>query len=131
MKLYTLKSADAAQACRQLIRLSNDCASLSWSRTIRDIPDDVLGALETVQSYAETQLEVLCAEGKLVRELSEDEETLWHQCARRSETLRRFLGSCVVLSGGEAQAVRSALAGVPEARFIVEALDSAQSLVLV
>ena len=131
MKLYTLKSTDDALACRQLIRLSNDCASLQWSRTIRDIPDEVLEALETIQSYTETRLGDFCAEGKLIRELSDSEEALWHQCSKHSGTLRRLLGSGVVLAGDEAQTVRETLAEIPKTHFIVEALDSAQSLVLV
>ena len=131
MKLYALKNKEAAQVCRQLIRLSGDCASLRWSRAIRDIPDEVLEALETVQSYAETRLGIFCAEGKLVRELSDSEEALWHRCSRSSETLRRLLGGGVVLAGDEAETVREALADIPEARFVLEALDSAQNLVLV
>lgn len=131
MKLYALKSTDAAQVCRQLIRLSNDCASLQWSRTIRDLPDGVQEALETVQGFAQARLEAFCAEGDLVRELSNSEEALWHQCSKSSETLRRLLGSSVVLAGDEAQTVREALAGFPEARFIADAIDSNQSLVLI
>lgn len=131
MKLYALKCVDAAQVCRQLIRLSSDCASLKWSRSIRDLPDEVQDALETVQDYAETRLEEFCTEGELIRELSDDEETLWHQCSKRSETLRRLMGSGVILAGDEAKTVREALTEISEARFIVESLDIAQSLVLI
>lgn len=131
MKLYVLDSADTAQVCRLLIRLNNDCASLQWSRTIGDIPNNVLDGFETVQSYAESKLSDFCAQGKLLRELTEDEETLWHNWSKSAETLRRSMGSGVVLAGKEAQTVREALGNISEATFILEALGSGQNLVLV
>lgn len=130
MKLYSLASSEAAQACRQLIRLSNDCASLQWSQTIRDIPDDILDALDMVKDFTESRLEAFCTEGKLVRALDEGEDALWHQCARSSETMRQILGSCVILSGKEAQEVRESLKGTKKLYFITEELRPGQSLVL-
>ena len=86
--------------------------------------------LETIQSYTETCLGDFCAEAILVRELSDSEEALWRQCSKHSETLRRLIGSGVVLAGDEAQTVREAQSDIPDAHFILEALDSAQNLVL-
>lgn len=130
MKLYALTSPEAARECRSLIRLSNDCASLRWSRTLQELPDNVLEALEIIQCYAEAQLREFCAQGRLVRSLSEDEEILWHQCAKRSEALRQILGSCVILSGKESQLVQEDLVGTQKARFITEELSGGKSLVL-
>ena len=87
-------------------------------------------ALESVQGYAEARLGDFCAEGELVRELSDSEEALWHQCSKSSEALRRIMGSSVILAGDEVQTVREALSAIPKAQFIVETLDSALSLVL-
>ena len=131
MKLYVLDRTDAAQTCRLLIRLGNDCASLQWSHTIRDIPEDTLEGLETVQSYAERMLEHFCAQGKLFRELTEEEESLWHQWSKNAEALRQIMGSSVVLAGKESQIVREALRNVKEAAFLLEALDGEQNLVLI
>lgn len=131
MKLYAMDRADAAQACRLLIRLNNDCASLQWSCNIQDIPDDVQGGIEAVQNYVEGKLKEFCSQGKLIRELTEKEESLWHQWSKRTDTLRRSLGSGVVLTGKEAQAVQEALGTVPEASFILEALSERQNLVLI
>lgn len=131
MKLYALDSADTARACRLLIRLSNDCASLQWSDTIRDVPDDVLDGIETVQGYAENRLSDFCAQGKFLRELTEDEESLWHQWSKSSESLRRSMGSGVVLAGEETQAVQEVLGHISKAAFLLESLSRGQNLVLI
>lgn len=131
MKLYALDSVETAQACRLLIRLNNDCASLQWSDTIRGIPSDVLDGMETVQGYAETKLNDFCAQGKLLRELTDEEETLWHSWSKISETLRRSMGSGVILAGKESRMAQEALENFPEASFIIEALREGENLVLI
>lgn len=127
-----LTTADIRQVDSILVTdiLSNDCASLQWSQVIQDVPDDVSEALETIQCYTESRLGAFCAEGRLVRTLSEDEETLWHQCTKRSGIVRQILGSCVILAGKESQMVQEALAEAPEAHFITEELSGGQNLVL-
>lgn len=127
-----LTTADIRQVDSILVTdiLSNDCASLQWSQVIQDVPDDVSEALETIQCYTESRLGAFCAEGRLVRTLSEDEEALWHQCTKRSEIVRQILGSCVILAGKESQMVQEALAEAPEAHFITEELSGGQNLVL-
>ena len=123
MKLYALDSADTARACRLLIR--------QWSDTIRDVPDDVLDGIETVQGYAESRLSDFCAQGKFLRELTEDEESLWHQWSKSSESLRRSMGSGVVLAGEETQAVQEVLGHISKAAFLLESLSRGQNLVLI
>lgn len=130
MKLYVLDSASAAQTCRLLIRLNNDCASIQWSNTIQNIPNDVQDGLETVQNYAESKLRDICAQGRLLQELTKEEESTWHTWSRSADSLRWSMGSGVVLAGKEAQVVRETLGNIPEASFIIEALRGGENLVL-
>ena len=130
MKLFLVNDQEAAQACRQLIRLNSDCSRLQWSRSIKGIPEDVLDALETVQDFSGRKLEEICSSAVKKTELTEEQEQILLSAFKKSKDLKKIVGSGVVLAGEEAKAVQTELCAVPELQIITDMLKLGKHLVL-
>ena len=55
MNIYTVSDDKKARDIMQLLRLNAECARLHWSRTITDVPNDVISSLNTIEQYIETK----------------------------------------------------------------------------
>lgn len=130
MKLFLVNDQEAAQACRQLIRLNSDCSRLQWSRSIKGIPEDVLDALETIQDFSGRKLEEICSSAVKKTELTEKQEQILLSAFKKSKDLKKIAGSGVVLAGEEAKAVQTELCSVPELQIITDMLKLGKHLVL-
>lgn len=129
MKVFSLSDKETAQMCRQLIRLDGECASLSWSRSIQDIPEDIQNALDAVQDFLKNRVHAICADSPLQLDLTpEQEDTIFAVC-RKSANLRRVLGSGVVLAGEESIIVKEELLSMGELKMIQELLGADNNLV--
>lgn len=130
MKLYLIENVDVANQYYQLLKLNSECAKLQWSRSIKNIPTDVTKSLETVQDYVESKLYENCNENTLVSELSSQEEDYMYSLFKKSETLKKRLGSGVVLAGEQANEVTNELSGIEELKKITDALNSGKNLIM-
>ena len=75
MKIYLIDNENDAKQIGQLMKLNAECAKLHWSKTIKNLPSEVLSSLETLESYIEEKVYEICTEKVLVGSLSEDEES--------------------------------------------------------
>jgi len=130
MKLFLTDQIDQANECRQLLKLSAECAKLQWSISVRDIPSEVRSSLETIQMFIEEKMGHICTDEASIATLSDEKESLLLEIIKRSEVLKNTLGTGVVLSGQEAVAVKNELVELGDIPEISEALDSKKNLII-
>lgn len=87
-------------------------------------------ALETVQDFSSRRMDEICSSAVKKAELTEDQEQLLFSAFKKSEDLKKIMGSGVVLAGEEAKAVRTKLCAVPELQIITDMLKPGKHLVL-
>lgn len=128
MKIYTIKDDKTAKDILQLLKLNVECARLHWSRSISDVPSNVMGALETIEEYVESKVVGLC--GNAISELTEDEESAMFQLIKKSENMKKTLGAGVVLKGSQADEVKNTIKTEKEMNKIMEAIESGENVIL-
>ena len=56
MKIYLINNENEAKQIGQLLKLNAECAKLHWSKTMPDIPANVISSLEIIESFAEEKV---------------------------------------------------------------------------
>jgi uncharacterized SAM-dependent methyltransferase len=128
LKIYTVNDDKEAKNILQLLKLNAECARLHWSRTINNIPTDVMVALETIEEYVESKVVELC--GSPISELTEEEENKLFQLVRNNSTVKNILGTGVVLRGSQAEEVTKIIMTENGTEKLREALESGDNIVL-
>jgi hypothetical protein len=128
MKIYTINDDKEAKDILLLLKLNAECARLHWSRSINNIPTNVIGSLETIEGYVESKVVELCGSPK--SELTEDEENKIFQLAKKNSTIKESLGSGVVLRGSQAEEVAKIIRTEKGLDKIRNAIDRGENIVL-
>ena len=130
MKVYLIDNENDAKQISQLMRLNAECAKLHWSKTIKNLPAEVLSSLETLESYVEEKVYEVCTEKVLVGSLNEDEESAVMSLMRKAPELRASLGVGVVMAGAEAKRVSELLEGKAVSGTLLSAIVSGKNVIL-
>ena len=130
MKIYLIDNENDAKQINQLMKLNSECAKLHWSKTIKNIPDEVLTSLEVLENYVEEKVYEVCTEKVLVGSLSEDEESSIMSLMRKEPELRATLGVGVVMAGKEAQSVSALFEGKAVPKILLSAIASGKNVIL-
>lgn len=128
MKIYTIKDDKEAKDILQLLKLNAECARLHWSRSIDNIPPNVMGALEVIEGYVESKVIELCGSPK--SELTEDEENEMFQLMKQNALIKDSLGTGVVLRGSQAIEVAKIIKAIKELGKIRDAIESGENVIL-
>lgn len=128
MKIYIIKDDKSAKDILQLLKLNAECARLHWSRSISDIPSNVIGALETIEEYVESMVVGLCENA--TSELTEDEESTMFKLIKKNNNLKETLGTGVVLKGNQADEVKKNIKTEKGMSKILEAIESGENVVI-
>ena len=130
MKVYLIDNENDAKQISQLMRLNAECAKLHWSKTIKNLPAEVMSSLETLESYVEEKVYEVCTEKVLVGSLNEDEESAVMSLMRKVPELRASLGVGVVMAGAEAKKVSELLEGKSVSGTLLTAIASGKNVIL-
>ncbi len=130
MKIYLIDGENDAKQISQLLKLNAECARLHWSKTIQNLPADVLSSLETLESYIEGKVYEVCTEKTLASSLSEDDESVLMTLLRKTPELRATLGVGVVMAGEESGNVFAILEGKAAPEALLAAIKSGKNVVL-
>ena len=130
MKVYLIDNENDAKQISQLMRLNAECAKLHWSKTIKNLPTEVMSSLETLESYVEEKVYEVCTEKVLVGSLNEDEESAVMSLMRKVPELRASLGVGVVMAGAEAKKVSELLEGKSVSGTLLTAIASGKNVIL-
>lgn len=130
MKIYLISNENEAKQISQLLKLNAECAKLHWSKTMSDIPTNVMSSLETLESFVEEKVYSVCNEKTYVGSLTEDEESAMMALLRKSPELRATLGVGVVMAGTESKKVATLLEGKAISKGLLTAINSGKNVVL-
>lgn len=130
MKIYLINNENEAKQLGQLLKLNAECAKLHWSKTMSDIPTNVISSLEIIESFVEERVYSICNEKTCVGSLTEDEESKMMALIRESPELRATLGIGVVLAGAESQKTAALLAEKDISKELLTAINSGKNVVL-
>lgn len=130
MKIYLISDDNSAKQIAHLIKLNSECARLHWSKTIKDLSDDVLSALDVIENFSEQKIYETCNEKTLAYSLNEEEEAEIMKLIRNDPELRATLGAGVVMAGEEAKTVSGILSGKTSFEALLSALSSGKNVVL-
>ena len=130
MKVYLIDNENDAKQISQLMRLNAECAKLHWSKTIKNLPAEVMSSLETLESYVEEKVYEVCTEKVLVGSLNEDEESAVMSLMRKVPELRASLGVGVFIAGAEAKKVSELLEGKSVSGTLLTAIASGKNVIL-
>ena len=128
MKIYTIKDDKSAADILLLLKLNADCARLHWSRSIKDVPSNVISALETIEGYVENKVVSIC--GSEISELTEDEENAFLSIIKNNKNLKDTLGTGVVLKGEQADEVKLFIKKEKGLLKIQEAIESGENIAI-
>ena len=127
MKIYTTSSKSDAEQLRQLFELNSECAKLHWSRSINDVPDNVINALETIESFVEARV---CERCDFLGELSEDSENMTIELIRNNPKLKETLGTGVITIGSQTDEVKNIIGSCEGMEEIIKALETEKNIIL-
>lgn len=130
MKIYLIDKDDVTKQLCQLLKLNAECAKLHWSRSITDIPSEVMTSLETIESFVEDKVYVFCNDKNCVGTLSEAEEDEIMSLLRRKPELRETIGTGIISAGKEAKSVSMALSNEAVSKKLMDAIASGKNVVL-
>lgn len=105
MKIYNISNENSASQIKQLIRLNSECIRLQWSKTIKDVPDDVLDSLENIEDFIKERVEMLCKDSSFQYELSMQEEKNLTRIIKDNPDLRDSIGTGVIVNGIQSETV--------------------------
>lgn len=126
MKIYTTESKSEAEQLKQLFKLNTECAKLHWSRSI-NVSDDVINALETIESFVEAHV---CEKCDFFSELSENSEKMVIDLIRNNPKLKETFGSGVVTIGSQADEIKNLIGLCDEMEEISRALETGKNIIL-
>lgn len=130
MKIYLIEKDDVAKQLSQLLKLNAECARLHWSRSIKDVPNEVLSSLDTIESFVEQKIYDFCNDANCVGSLSEAEEEEIMALLKKKPELRETIGTGVILAGKEAKAVSVALSKESVSQKLIIAVASGRNVIL-
>ena len=130
MKIYLIDNENDAKQIGQLMKLNAECAKLHWSKSIKNLPAEVLSSLEILESYVENKVYEVCTEKMLVGSLSEDDEASIMALMRKAPELRATLGVGVIMAGAEAKSTSVLLEGKSVPKALLSAIASGKNVVL-
>lgn len=130
MKIYLISNENDAKIISQLLKLNSECAKLHWSKNIKDLSTEVIGALETIEGFVEEKVYEICTEKALASSLSEDDESTLMALLRKNPELRATLGVGIVMAGDEAKNVSNLLEGKTYSKELFSAINSGKNVVL-
>lgn len=130
MKVYLIENENVAKQLGQLLRLNSECAKLHWSRMIKDIPEDVISSLETIEEFVARRVFEVCDEKNIVSSLSDEEEAEMMTLLRKKPELRSTLGMGVIMAGEEAEIVAKVLNEHNFSKVLTTAIDSGKNVIL-
>ena len=128
MKIYTVKNDIYVTDIQLLLKLNANCARLHWSRTIKDIPSNVMNALETIEGYVESKIVDLCGKEKCI--LTDEEESVMLGLIRKNDKLKDTLGIGIVMKGKQAKEVSSIIKNTKGLEKLYEALETGVNIVI-
>lgn len=128
MKIYTIKDDKSATDILLLLKLNTECARLHWSRSIKDVPSNVMSALETIEGYVEQKVMSIC--GAERSELTEDEESAFLSVIKNNRVLKETIGTGVVLKGKQATEVKEIIKTEKGLKKIEDAIESGENVVI-
>ena len=128
MKIYTIKDDKVATDILLLLKLNGECTRLHWSRSIKDVPYNVMSALETIEEYVEHKVLSIC--GSERSELTEDEESVFLNIIKNNKVLKDTLGTGVVIKGEQARKVKKIIKTEKGMKKIEEAIESGENVVI-
>lgn len=128
MNIYTIKDDKAARNVSQLLKLNAECARLHWSRTITDIPVNVMNALGIIEEYVEAKVGEVC--DARIEELNDEEEALIVQFIKKNPTLQSSLGIGLVMSGDQADELMKLVKREKGLDKIKTAIESGKNIVI-
>lgn len=129
MEIYLIDNANKAMQIRHLLKLNAECARLHWSKTVTDIPSDVISSLGIIESFIENRVYEICTNKISAITLTEDEEALILSLIKENSELKATLGTGVVLAGEEADALAKALKEKGLSEKIVKTVTSGEHVV--
>ena len=127
MTIYTIENKLTAEQLRQLFRLNAECVGLHWSQSITDVPEDVIEALEIIESFIEEYVIEQC---DFFGELSESDEDAIIDLIRSIPDLRESLGTGVITAGSQADKVKSLTSPHDGTSDILTALETGKNVIL-
>lgn len=127
MRIYITESKTKAEQLRQLFKLNSECAGLHWSRTITDVPDHVMDALETIELFVESRVQEQC---EFFDELSEVEEKKVIDFIHDNPELRKNLGTGVITEGAQSDEVRNLIGSCDGVSKILKAFETGKNIIL-
>lgn len=130
MKIYLIDKDDVAKQLCQLLKLNAECAKLHWSRSIKDIPGEVITSLERIESFVEEKVYAFCDDTNCVGSLSGTEEAEIMSLLKKKPELRETIGTGVISVGKEAKAVSLALSNESVSKELIAAIASGKNVVL-
>lgn len=128
MNIYTVSDDKKARDIMQLLRLNAECARLHWSRTITDVPNDVISSLNTIEQYIETKVIELC--DSKVNSLGDEEERQMLDMIKKDPFIKDTLGVGVVMRGNQANELIKKIKGKNQLSKIQAALESGKHVVI-
>lgn len=130
MKIYLIEKDDVAKQLSQLLKLNAECAKLHWSRSVKDVPSEVVASLETIESFVEEKVYAFCNDINCVGSFSEAEEDEIMALLKKKPELRETIGTGVILAGTEAESVSAALSKASVSKKLSAAVASGKNVVL-
>lgn len=130
MKIYLISSESKARQVGQLLKLNSECVKLHWSKSIKDLPTEVISSLETLESFVEKKVYEVCTEETMVKSLTEEEEMSVIDLLKKIPELRTTLGTGVVMAGEVACCVAEILEKNAGAEILLPAIKSGQNVIL-
>lgn len=128
MKVYSVADDKTIEAVVLCVKANAACAQLHWSKKMKDIPRSVVGALETVEQFAESRIEALC--DKELFSLSQEEEDRMLQVIRDNPDLKDSLGMGVISAGEQADKVIQVMQNEKGLERICAALRRGENIVI-
>ncbi|MCI9220299.1 MAG: hypothetical protein HFH94_11275 [Lachnospiraceae bacterium] len=128
MNIYTVSDDKKARDIMQLLRLNAECARLHWSRTITDVPNDVISSLNTIEQYIETKVIGLC--DSKMNSLGDEEERQMLDMIKKDPFIKDTLGVGVVMRGNQANELIKKIKGKNQLSKIQAAVESGMNVVI-
>lgn len=130
MKLYLVEKQDEAVKLAQLLKLNSECAKLHWSRSFKNVPQNVVDSLETIESFVENMVYDVCNDKNSFGEFSKEEEAELMSALKKMPELKASLGMGVVLAGDDAKMVKKLIKGKSIPELIEKAIDTGKNVII-
>lgn len=103
MKIYNIPNEQNAAQIKQLICLYTECIKLQWSKTIKDIPNDVLDSMDNIEDFINERIDKLCRNATFQYDLSAQEERDLAEILKKRPILRENIGNGVIMNGTQSE----------------------------